>query len=68
MTYDTKTFRPYDPDQQLMFPPAFRELLPPDHLALFLMDMVGQLDLSEIYSSYAGNKGGKPPYSATFGF
>jgi len=63
--YDTTTFRPYDPDQQFLFPPAFRDWLPADHLVLFVMDLVRELDLSEIYGSYAGNKGGKPPYNPT---
>jgi len=63
--YDTTTFRPYDPDQQFLFPPAYRDWLPADHLVLFVMDLVAALDLSEIYMSYDGSKGGKPPYDPT---
>ena len=59
---DTTTFRPYDPDQPFLFPPAFRDWLPAGHLVLFVMDLVKELDLSEIYGSYEGSKGGKPPY------
>ncbi len=29
----SKTFRPYDPEQQLLLPAALREWLPEDHLA-----------------------------------
>ena len=29
----SKTFRPYDPDQQLLLPAALQEWLPSDHLA-----------------------------------
>lgn len=45
-------FRPYEPDQPLLFPPNLREWLPSDHLAYFLLDVVGTLDLREIYASY----------------
>lgn len=62
---DTTTFRPYDPNQQFLFPPALRDWLPEGHLVLFVMDLVGQLDLGGIYHSYDGSKGGKPPYSPT---
>lgn len=61
--YDTTTFRPYDPDQEYLLPPALRDWLPKDHLVFYVMDLVGELDLSEIYQSYDGSKGGKPPYN-----
>jgi len=61
--YDTTTFRPYDPDQEYLLPPALRDWLPSDHLVFYVMDLVGELDLSEIYQSYDGSKGGKPPYN-----
>ena len=44
----SKTYRPYDPDQQLLLPAALQEWLPDDHLAYFISDVVNQLDLSEI--------------------
>ena len=40
----SKIFRPYDPDQQLLLPPALQEWLPEDHLAYFISDVVNQLD------------------------
>ena len=40
----SKTYLPYDPDQQLLLPAALREWLPDDHLAYFISDVVDQLD------------------------
>lgn len=62
---NTTTFRAYQPDQQLIFPPAMRDWLPEEHLVFFVMEVIQQLDLSEIYESYDGSKGGKPPYNPT---
>jgi transposase len=45
-------FRPYEPDQQLLFPPDLREWLPGEHLAYFVMDVIQALDLKEIYAHY----------------
>ena len=57
----SKTFRPYDPEQQLLLPAALQEWLPPDHLAYFISDVVDQLDLSVITARYEEQRGG-PPY------
>ena len=57
----SKTFRPYDPDQQLLLPAALQEWLPPDHLSCFISDVVDQLDLSAITERYDEQRGG-PPY------
>ena len=54
------TFRPYDPDQQLLLPAALQEWLPPDHLAYFISDVVDQLDLSVITARYEEQRGGPP--------
>ena len=40
----SKSYLPYDPDQQLLLPAALREWLPPDLLAYFISDVVDQLD------------------------
>ena len=56
-----KTFRAYEPDQLLLMPPSLREWLPDDHLAYFVSDLVGRLELSEILDSYE-DKAGYPPY------
>ena len=34
----SKSYRPYDPDQQMLLPTALREWLPDDHLAYFISD------------------------------
>ena len=58
----TKTYLPYDPDQQLLLPAALQEWLPEDHLTYFISDVVDQLDLSEITARYEGERRGGPPY------
>ena len=58
----SKTFRPYDPDQKLLLPAALQEWLPSDHLAYFISDVVGQMDLSAITRRYQGEERGGPPY------
>jgi transposase len=45
-----KGYLPYDVDQRLLLPPDMREWLPEGHLALFLLDVVSELDLSAIYA------------------
>ena len=58
----SKSYRPYDPDQQLLLPSALREWLPDDHLAYFISDVVDHLDLSEITARYERESRGGPPY------
>jgi transposase len=55
-------FRSYNIDQLLLLPPAMTDWLPPEHLVYFIRDVVGQIDLSAIYRSYDGSKGGYPAY------
>ena len=50
----SKTFLPYDPDQQLLLSAALQEWLSPDHLVYFISDIVDQLDLSEITAPTTG--------------
>ncbi|WP_445798899.1 hypothetical protein, partial [Symbiobacterium thermophilum] len=35
-----KTYRPYEPNQLLLLPPALQDWLPHDHFAYFLSDVV----------------------------
>ena len=58
----SKTYLPYDPDQQLLLPAALQEWLPDDHLAYFISDVVDQLDLSDITARYEQERRGGPPY------
>ena len=48
----SKTYLPYEPDQQLLLPAALQEWLPDDHLAYFISDVVDQLDMSEVTARY----------------
>jgi hypothetical protein len=41
-----------DREQVLLLPPSVRDWLPDDHLALFVLDAVAQLDLEAFYGSY----------------
>ncbi len=53
----------YDPEQRLLLPPDLREWLPEGHLALFVSDVVEQLDLTKIMDWYERGDGrGRPPY------
>lgn len=56
-----KTFRPYDTSQSFLLPPNPRDWLPPDHLAFFVEEVVGKLDLSRIAGEYDGPGG--PPFN-----
>ena len=58
----SKTYRPYEPDQQLLMPAALQEWLPDDHLAYFISDVVDELDMSEVTARYEGERRGGPPY------
>lgn len=59
---ETTRFLPYAPGQILLLPPDLREWLEEGHLAYFILDVVEALDLSEIYSSYDGSRGGRPGF------
>ncbi|WP_216904688.1 hypothetical protein [Synechococcus sp. CCY 9618] len=43
-----KTFRPWQPEQNTLLPPSPREWLSEDHQGYFLLDLVDELDLSQI--------------------
>jgi transposase len=55
-------FRPYNPDQLLLLPPDMTHWLPQEHLVYFIREVVEQMDLSAVYASYDGSKGGYPAY------
>lgn len=58
-----RTFKPYDMDQPYLLPPDLRSWLPEGHLALFVSDVVDELDLSAILDEYERGDGrGYPPY------
>src|SRR5215217_5231918 len=41
-----------DREQELLLPPSLREWLPEDHLAWFVIDAVGAMDLAGFYAAY----------------
>jgi transposase len=43
-----KSFRPWQPEQTTLLPPSPREWLSDDHQVYFLLDLVDELDLSEV--------------------
>ena len=47
----TKTYRPYQPEQEFLLPPSLRDWLAENHLAYFVSDLADQLDLSAIYAA-----------------
>jgi transposase len=47
-------FRPLDRETLFLFPPSVQEWLPEDHLARFIADIVGKLDLRSLRVGYAG--------------
>jgi transposase len=57
-----KTFKSCDRKQMLLLPPSLLDWLPEGHLVHFILDVVEQLDLSNIYASYKGDGRGQPPY------
>lgn len=58
----SKHYRPYEPDQRLLLPPNLDEWLPENHMARFLRDVVGELDLGQITRYYEREDRGFPPY------
>lgn len=59
-----KTYRAYDPEQPYLLPPAPRDWLGDDHLAIFVLDLVRELDLRAIDAQVqAKDARGERPYS-----
>jgi len=60
---ETTRFLDYEPGQLLLLPPDLRQWLEEGHLAYFIIDIVEELDLSQIYASYDGSRGGRPGFA-----
>lgn len=58
----SKTFRKWSPDQTWLLPPSPRDWLESDHLVYFLLDAVGEMDLSPFFERYRNSVTGQPPY------
>ena len=57
----TKPFRAWNPDQAALLPASKRDYLGDAHLAVFLRDLLEQLDLRPILDAYTEDRG-QPPY------
>jgi transposase len=57
----TRKFRTADYEKTLNLQITLRDVLPPDHLARFIVVLVSQLDLQPIYKQYSDQ--GAPPYA-----
>lgn len=58
----SKTFRPWDVDQEWLLPPSVNDFVPAGHIAHFIRDTVREtLDLSNILAGYSEDRG-YPPY------
>ena len=53
----SKRFLACSLDQPYLLPPSLQEWLPEDHLARFIADVAGQLDLATIYNAYERKDG-----------
>jgi hypothetical protein len=54
-----QNFLACDRDQELLLAPSLRDWLPDGHLAWFVIDAVGALDLSAFYAAYRDNGQGR---------
>lgn len=59
----SRTYKPWNPGQGSLFPVSPQDWLPENHLVYFLLDVVSELDLSEIYDHDAKKKQGRAAYS-----
>jgi len=48
----TKTYRPWNPNQQYLLPPSVKDRLPENDLVYFVLDTVNELDISAITNKY----------------
>ena len=58
----SKTYRPWNPNQQYLLPPSVQDWLPENDMVYFLLDTVNELDISAITQKYEQENRGFPPY------
>ena len=56
------SYRPYEPQHEMLLPAALQDWLPKGHLAYFICDTVDALDLKAIYARYAGAGARNQPF------
>ncbi len=58
-----KQYRPWNPEQDYLFPPRVRDWLPAEHLAFFVGDVIESLDIAPIERAIQGkDPRGEQPY------
>lgn len=57
-----KCFRSFDLRQRMLLPPDLQDWLPESHLARFVAEVMGALDLSAIFAGYSGDGRGQAAY------
>ena len=55
-------FKDYNQDQNVLLPPSLGEMIASDHIARLLNQVIGQMDLSSIVSTYSNELGGQKAY------
>jgi len=58
----SQNFLDCDREQVLLLPPSLRDWLPEDHLAWFVIETVGRLDLSAFFAAYRADGHGRAAY------
>ena len=56
------SYRPYEPQQEMLLPASLQDWLPKGHLAYFISDTVDALDLQAFYARYAGGGARNQPF------
>ena len=56
------SYRPYEPQQEMLLPASLQDWLPEGHLVYFISDTVDALDLSAFYARYAGGGARNQPF------
>ena len=56
------SYRPYEPEQEMLLPASLQDWLPKGHLAYFISDTVDALDLKAFYARYAGGGSRNQPF------
>ena len=56
------SYRPYEPQQEMLLPASLQDWLPKGHLAYFISDTIDALDLGAFYARYAGGGARNQPF------
>ena len=56
------SYRPYEPEQEMLLPASLQDWLPKGHLAYFISDTVDALELKAFYARYEGGGARNQPF------